>query len=424
MKNKIIRRVLIVAVILAANALVFASVGSKIVVHYRESDNRKLATIIGVLLEEKGESLEKESAIMNLLQDKISLQECDNQAAQTHDSFCAYYYEGVSLLKKYGYLTDDYADAATQDFVLQIATLLIVILLADIIVFVVIYEFGRYKTHKNLVELQKYLQRIANSDYDLELESNSENTFSLLRNELYKIAVTLREAAEQNRKTAENLETALEDISHQLRTPLTALQITLDNLQDGKNLSEKSRQEMLSAARRQVAGMTELVVTLLNLAKFDNKTIKLNPRPTQLNDIVQKAIDKISILAELSEVEIVVKGNKKAIISCDAAWQTEAIMNVIKNCVEFSPAGEKVEVNIEDSPLFAKIIIIDHGPGISKADQKRIFRRFYQAAGASSDHVGIGLNFAKTIIENEYGRIVVDSEMGEGAKFTITYPKN
>ncbi len=420
MKSKTLRRLSFLVVAVAVNLVVLAAIGSKLVDNYREASNRKIAAVIGVLLEGQDTSILQESTLMELLQDEETLKTYTNN----HDSACAYYQQSLKLLQKYGYNAEDYVDVASQDFIKQMMILLVLMLLADAIVFVAIYEIQQYRMRRSLNELQKYLQRIASADYDLALESNSENIFSLLRNELYKITVTLREAAEQNRKATENLETALEDISHQLRTPLTALQITLDNLQEGKNLSESSRQEMLSAARRQVVSMTELVVTLLNLAKFDNKTIKLHPTPTKLNEVIAQAVDKISILAELSDVEIIVQGDERAVIDCDAAWQTEAVMNVIKNCVEFSPPGKKVEIKIENSPLFAKIIVTDHGPGISKSDQKRIFRRFYQAAGANSNHVGIGLNFAKTIIENEYGRITVNSEQGKGASFTITYPKN
>lgn len=420
MINRLPRQIVLIVILFVANVGIASIVGANIVAKYRTTSTQDLEAIVGILTEN---NLADETSIIQVLQNKADLSVCDDASSDYDVTVCDYRTHGAAVLAKYGYRPEDFVSQNTEKFVWQFVGLFITLMIIDVLFIVGLRIVDQYHIKRELDQLSKYFEQLIERQDNLLLKNNSENEFSRLKNDLYKAAIVLREAAENNRDSREKLETALEDISHQLRTPLTALQITLDNLYTDEQISPELEKEFLNTARRQVEGMTELVVTLLNLAKFDNKTIKLNSQPVQTSRLLEAAIDKVAILAELQNVEVVTSGDLSAQIVCDLTWQTEAIANIIKNCIEFSPTGEKIEVKVENCPIFTKIIIKDHGPGISKADQKRIFKRFYQVARADNNHVGIGLNFAKTIIEAELGHISVNSEIGHGSEFVISYPK-
>lgn len=327
----------------------------------------------------------------------------------------------AATLKDYGYLAGDYYVASSADLAVQSVGLLLAalgIFAASLLLYFWLLDLWRGRQVRNLVT---YLHNLSRQIYDLQPAANREGELSLLQNELYKVAVLLQEAANQNQAQKQQLQVALADISHQLRTPLTSLQIMVDNLRDEPEMPADVRQDFLSSIGRQVEGMSELVTTLLNLAKLDNGAIVMYPTKLVVGDWLRSVIDKVAVLAELREVTVVLRGDLQAQIALDRRWQSEAISNVVKNCLEHSPAGRQVIIQVEDCPLFLRIAIEDFGDGIAPSDQRHIFERFYQAQNSIDGHVGIGLSFARTIIQTEQGEIKVRSQVGKGTKFTITY---
>lgn len=235
--------------------------------------------------------------------------------------------------------------------------------------------------------------------------------------------VLLREAADNNQKARQQLETALADISHQLRTPLTSMQVMVDNIYDDPEMPSAVRQDFLRSISRQVEAMSNLVMTLLNLAKFDNGSIVLQRLPVEAGELLREVRQKLEIMADLRGVEIVLKGDLSAKARLDRRWQVEALTNIVKNCLEHSPAGSKVTATVQNSPLFLRLQIHDTGEGIAAKDLRHIFERFYKAKNSAADSVGIGLAFAKTAIEADNGQISVKSQEGKGTEFTVTYFK-
>ena len=199
------------------------------------------------------------------------------------------------------------------------------------------------------------------------------------------------------------------------------MQVTLDNLYDDREMPEELRQDFLRSAGHQVEAMSDLVMTLLNLARLDNKTIQMHDSSLTAGELLHVVQEKVAVLADIADVEIVLTGDRDGIIEVDTKWQTEALVNIIKNCIEHSPAGEKITINVKVSPLFAKIIITDHGQGIPAGEVRRIFERFYRASNAVDGSIGIGLSFAKAIIEADGGQITVKSTEGEGTEFCVKY---
>lgn len=330
---------------------------------------------------------------------------------------------GRELLREYGYLSSDIVAPSAERFNLRMLFLLSSSIIGFALLTLGYFWYRDWLEERKIKHLVDYLQNLKERTYNLKLDENSEDELSFLSNEIYKITVLLKEAAENNRLHRQNLEAALADISHQLRTPLTSLQVMLDNIYDDPDMPLSVRQDFLRSASRQVGSMSSLVMTLLNLAKFDNGSIKLRSQPVQAGELLEEVRQNLAVLSELQGVIIELTGDLIAVAEFDRRWQREALTNIIKNCIEHTHDGGKVTITIEDCPLYLRFTIEDNGEGIAPEDLHHVFERFYKAKNSSSDSVGIGLAFAKTVIEADNGQISVKSQPGVGTVFTVKYFK-
>lgn len=330
---------------------------------------------------------------------------------------------GEKFLRSFGYLPHELVTPSAKSFERQLLIVCLSILAIFASLVVIYFWLLDYFRQRHISRLVSYLQDLNDHIYDLRLEENREDDLSLLTNELYKITVTLKEAAEQNRTRRQDLEDALADISHQLRTPLTSLQVMVDNIYDDPDMPLETRQDFLRSISHQIETMSELVMTLLNLARLDNGSIKFHNQTVIIKRLLQNVGQNLAVLADLHNIELIFSGDLTATVELDLRWQTEALTNIVKNCIEHSPDYSLINVTVEDCPLFLRITIADRGEGISPADLRHIFERFYKASNSSSAGVGIGLSFARTVIEAGGGQVVASSELGEGTKFTVTYFK-
>lgn len=369
---------------------------------YRDAANQEIDGIIGAALS----SSDNETLVQNLR----------HPSAETVAI-------GAELLHQYGYLPDDYAAKSAERFFSQALVFIILVLMVFMMMTMLYFGWLDWYRSRQILRLSDYLQNLNNHIYELHLDENSEDELSILSNELYKIMVLLREAADNNQKSRQHLETALADISHQLRTPLTSMQVMVDNIYDDPKMPVAVRQDFLRSISRQVESMSSLVMTLLSLAKFDNGSIKLQQLPVEARELLQEVREKLEVLADLRSITINITGDLQARARLDRHWQVEALTNIVKNCLEHSPADSVIEITAMDSPLFLRFKIRDHGEGIASQDLRHIFERFYKAKNSAADSVGIGLAFAKTIVEADNGQIVVKSQEGEGTEFTVTYYK-
>ena len=401
-KNRSFRRTIVLGVLLIiVTTFIFGIINSLQYKKYLKTVNSKVDIIINEVIEKYPEVTEDD--IMEILRSEETPQN--------------------NLLEKYGYDSDI---AYIKQFDKLIETNkkqnIIYIVVVELIA-LGIYIVYVISQEKKIKEINDYINGIKNKNYTLKIEENNNSELSRLRNELYKTTVLLKETAELNVKEKENLSTAIADISHQLKTPLTSIRIMLDNIQDDPDMEKEVREDFLMEISKQIDWISSLVISLLKIAKFDAGTIKMENEEIHVQKLIDAVIGNLAILIELKEIEIITKIDEKAVFLADYKWQQEALTNILKNAIEHSNQKSKIYIEVENTSVFLKIKIRDEGQGISKVDQKHIFERFYKAKNSSENSIGIGLALAKTIIEKNNGYVKVDSEVGKGTTFEIKYLK-
>jgi len=361
----------------------------------------------------------KISAIITLVKDKYpeitdkEIIEIINSNKQSDDSFFLKY--GIDIDNKAVLLEND----KNYHTFLIINMSFLIITIASLCI---LYFRYNYKRKNDIKDIIKYIEQINRRNYELEIDTISEDELSILKNEIYKTAVMLKEAALNSNKDKLNLKKSLEDISHQLKTPLTSILVLLDNLIDEPDMDSSIRNDFIIDIKRNVININFLVQALLKLSKFDANTVHFIKKENDLEMIVKEAIKNVSTLCDLRNINIKLNTLENAKVDCDAKWQIEAITNIIKNAIEHSKDNSSIIINIDNNRVYSKIEVIDFGDGISKRDIKHIFERFYKGANATSNSIGIGLALAKTIIEEDKGTIAVESNKSN-TKFTIKYFK-
>ncbi len=361
----------------------------------------------------------KISAIVTLVKDRYpeitdkEIIEIINSNKQSDDS----------LFLKYGIDIDNKAvllenDKSYHTFLLINMSFLIITIAS----LCILYFRYNYKRKNDIKDIIKYIEQINRRNYELEIDTISEDELSILKNEIYKTAVMLKEVALNSNKDKLNLKKSLEDISHQLKTPLTSILVLLDNLIDEPDMDSSIRNDFIIDIKRNVININFLVQALLKLSKFDANTVHFIKKENDLEMIVKEAIKNVSTLCDLRNINIKLNTLENAKVVCDAKWQIEAITNTIKNAIEHSKDNSSIIINIDNNRVYSKIEVIDFGDGISKRDIKHIFERFYKGENATSNSIGLGLALAKTIIEEDKGTIAVESNESN-TKFTIKYFK-
>lgn len=326
------------------------------------------------------------------------------------------------LFREYGIdLEEDSAILANDMKLKEFIILDICIIILFIVVLTLIFFNYNHNQNKKISEITKYIEEINKKNYKLDIKDNSEDELSILKNELYKITIMLKETAENSKNDKLKLKDSLSDISHQLKTPITSILIMLDNILDDKQMSEDIRTEFIKDIKREIINIKFLVESILKLSKIDSNTINFIKKEVTIQEIIAEAVKNISMIKEIRNIKITVKGNSTDTIICDMKWQVEAITNILKNCIEHSKENGEIEIVYGKNTIYAEIKIMDYGTGIEKQDLPHIFERFYKGKNSSSDSIGIGLALSKSIIESNNGYIEVASNLGKGTIFTIKY---
>ena len=276
--------------------------------------------------------------------------------------------------------------------------------------------------YREIAKLSGYLRQISGGDYSLDVRDNVEGELSILKNNIYKVTIMLSEQGSLLQQDKTKLTNAISDISHQLKTPLTSMMMMADLLSDTKLPSVK-RQEFTRTIRIQLERIEWLVSSLLKLSKIDAGTVLFKQDLIPVKRLLQRALEPVLIPMDIKEQTISLEGEETVSFVGDLNWSVEAIINILKNCVEHTAEGGVIAISFSENALFTEIIIADNGKGITKEDLPYIFKRFYKGKHANEDSVGIGLAMAHSIITHQNGDIEVRSKKGKGTQFRIKFYK-
>lgn len=404
MKNKIeLKKMCITScIVVIIFLIIFSILIYKQYKTYTYNYNQKIAGIIDNVLE-KYPDIEKREIVEIL-----------NSSDKTNNEILREY--GIELDKDSVILENN---TDFQKFIIiDINTLIVFILMLSIIFF----KYNHSES-KKINEITKYIEEINRGNYKLNIEENTEDELSILKNELYKITIKLKEVAENSQKDKTTLKDSLSDISHQIKTPITSILIMLDNILSDENMPEDIKKDFIKDIKREIVNIKFLVESILKLSKIDSNSIKFIKKEVFIKDIINEAVKNVSMLSELKNIEIIVLGDDSIKTICDLKWQVEAITNILKNCIEHSYENKKIYINYNQNNMYTELKIEDNGTGIDAKDLPHIFERFYKGKNSSSDSVGIGLALSKSIIESNNGYIQVDSELNKGTIFIIKYLK-
>lgn len=327
-----------------------------------------------------------------------------------------------NLLRQYGIDTrvDSIILKNEQNLKIYTSLNILGIIIFSTLIIIAFLNYNKSKDRK-LQEIANYMEEINRKNYKLDIDDNTEDELSILKNEVYKITVMLKEQAENLQIDKLNLKDSISDISHQLKTPLTSIMIMLDNILDNPDMDQNTRKDFIRDIKRKITNINFLVQALLRLSALESNTVNFSERRVNVTDIINESIKNVSILCDLKDIKIEVNGNKEITIDCDIKWQIEALSNILKNSVEYSDISSKIIINYEKNDIFTEIKIIDNGKGMSENDMLHIFERFYKGENSSKDSIGIGLALSKSIIEKSGGNISVQSIKDKGTTFVIKY---
>lgn len=334
--------------------------------------------------------------------------------------------KGKEIIKEYGYSEDlDFHFISPINAAFKESkSLFLIMILAFGATFLGMNYFQYeiiYSRIRNLTEASK---NILEGNYDMNIYEEKEGDFAKLSYGFKNMRSIIQSQMLDLNKEKQFLVNLLSDISHQLKTPLSAL-IVYNDILSKPGISEENKKKFLESSKSQLNRMDWLIKSMLKLAKVDARAINLNIEENNLNVTVEGVIESLKVMAKENNVQLNLKANdeshEKLICKYDERWLWEALINIVKNSIEHSENGE-VNITLEETPINSKIIIQDNGEGISSEDLPNIFKRFYK--GGKRDSVGIGLSLSKSIVEAQNGYIEVKSEIGAGTEFRVILMKN
>ena len=353
--------------------------------------------------------------IVYVLEDKYSNIEGELIEALVNDG------ETEDVLGKYGINENTINELDSyQDFRVKIILLVSSTFIVVLLFLLLIYYMYNRKLKKEVRVINQYLQDILNDNYELNIADYNEDDLSVLKNDIYKVTIKLKNLSNYEQREQQFLMSTLEDISHQLKTPLTALMITNDILVNN-DLSKEERKEFLMREAKELEKMEWLITTLLKLSKLDSGAVKFKKEKVRVEELIDEALESLLVSLELKKVKVIKKHLDFNLI-CDRAWMREALTNILKNAYEHVLENGNIIINGEDNPVYKAIIITDDGVGIKKEEIKNIFKRFYSTS-SSKNSMGIGLNMARIIVQKHNGKIEVTSEPGKYTTFKIMFMK-
>ena len=258
------------------------------------------------------------------------------------------------------------------------------------------------RRYRELERMSRDIDRILHGQEQQMLPQQEEGELAILRSEIGKMTVRLRENAQRQQEERVRLADAMADISHQLRTPLTAMRLTLSLLE----------QEGLLAG--------PVLEALLKMAQLDAGTVVFHPQDTTAAELVRRAAEPLEVPMEVRSIRFTAQAGEER-LTCDVPWSTEALGNILKNCMEH--AASWVQVTARETAIFTEITVQDDGPGFDPEELPRLFQRFYRGKNAGENNFGIGLSLSRQVLAQQNGTVQAENVLTGGARFILRWYK-
>lgn len=313
-----------------------------------------------------------------------------------------------NILSAYGYQPADFLRIPENA---HPALVPILLLLCPLLLFLPLL-LSRQRQIARIENLTDYLEQV-NTGNDGMLPPDTENAVSKLQDEIYKTVTALRQTKDTALKAKENFASNLANIAHQIKTPITALSLSAQMMEAAPSPAH------ITQIRLQLSRLSRLEEALLLLSRIDAGTLPFERKAVDVFTLLTLAADNLQELFAEADVSVIIPETEQITVCADLDWTMEAIINLLKNCMEHTPAKGTVLCSYEQNPLYTQILIQDTGSGFDKEDIPHLFERFYRGQNAAGGGIGIGLSLAKAIIESQNGILSARNSADGGACFEI-----
>ncbi len=288
-------------------------------------------------------------------------------------------------------------------------------------IWLLVLFFGKRLSHF-ISNLCRTLDNMIDGNEELQKSNDSETLFARINHRLIRLYEIMQENRHKVDMERQELQMLISDISHQVKTPVSNLQMVTDTLLT-KPVSEEERMDFLQGIRSQTDKLDFLFQALVKTSRLETGAIRLEKKDSSLFHTLAQAMSSIVYAAEKKEIAVSVDCPENLIISHDSKWTSEALFNLLDNAVKYTPPGGKISVSVVLWEMYVEVKVTDTGKGISESNQASIFRRFYREEEVHEQQgVGIGLYLAREIVTRQGGYIKVVSEPGHGSEFSIMLP--
>lgn len=298
-----------------------------------------------------------------------------------------------------------------------------VVMLIVTAIIIGLYEYSSHAKKRRIMSLCDDIDRILKGADFVDFSDYTEGEVSLLACEIHKMTIRLREQNSALANEKQFLKESLEDIAHQLRTPLTSMMLLIDTL-DNPHISENHRIEYTRELYMLLSGMKWLIDTMLGISRLDAGVVTFRRKQISCRSLIDSALAPLLITLDIKGIETDIQIENEPTLTGDEHYLTEALVNILKNCIEHTPEGGTITIKASENPIYTGIIIKDSGEGFSDEDMPHIFERFYRSGNPSKSGYGIGLAFARKIVCSLGGSLQAENAKEGGALFDLRIYKS
>lgn len=277
-----------------------------------------------------------------------------------------------------------------------------------------------YARYRRIAEISSGIDRVLHTDEITLISRMQEGELSILEDEINKMLARLREQNLELRREKTYLADSLTDLSHQLKTPLTSMNLIF-SMMDAEELTEEKQTEYVGRLKELSGKVRWLIDVLLKISRLDADAVVFEKEPCDLGGLARGAARALEIPMELKELTFRLQAREAVFFSGDRKWTAEAVENILKNCMEHTPRGGTLAVSCEKTALYSQIVIEDDGEGIAREDLPHLFERFYKGRNSGADSAGIGLALASMIVAKQGGVLRAENREAGGARFTMRF---